>query len=53
MRQGRLRVAIDSERFVGLESVPDAVARLQSGASSGKVVVQIAAELPTAGGGRL
>jgi NADPH-dependent curcumin reductase CurA len=44
--QGRLQVAIDSARFVGVESVAAAVARLQSGASTGKVVVQLARELP-------
>jgi NADPH-dependent curcumin reductase CurA len=50
---GQLAVVLDSQRFVGLESVPDAVERLQAGASSGKVVVQLARELPAATGGRL
>ena len=44
---GRLQVALDSSsRFVGLESVPDAVDWLQSGRSSGKVVVQLTQQLP-------
>jgi threonine dehydrogenase-like Zn-dependent dehydrogenase len=44
---GRLQVALDSSRrFVGLESVPEAVDWLQSGKSSGKVVVQLSKELP-------
>jgi NADPH:quinone reductase-like Zn-dependent oxidoreductase len=51
--QGRLQAAVDSARFVGVESVAAAVARLQSGASSGKVVVQMAAELPSEGAARL
>lgn len=39
---------MDPRRFVGLESVPDAVEHLQSGRSVGKVFVQIAQELPAA-----
>lgn len=50
MAQGKLSVAIDPVRFVGLESVQSAVARLQSGASSGKVVVQVSEQLPAAPG---
>jgi NADPH:quinone reductase-like Zn-dependent oxidoreductase len=46
--QGRLRAAIDTQRFVGVESAAAAVDRLQSGASSGKVVLQVAPELPAA-----
>ena len=51
----RLHVALDDDdagagaRFVGIEAVPAAVARLQGGASQGKVVVQIARELPPLG----
>lgn len=44
--QDRLRAAIDGARFVGLDQAAAAVARLQSGDSSGKVVLQVAAELP-------
>lgn len=43
---GRLKVALDARRFVGLASVADAVAYLNSGRSIGKVVVQMAAEQP-------
>ena len=39
---------MDPKRFVGLESVADAVEWLQSGQSVGKVHVQIAQQLPTA-----
>ncbi|KAL4437515.1 hypothetical protein ABPG77_003496 [Micractinium sp. CCAP 211/92] len=45
---GKLRVEMDPRRFVGLESVPDAVEHLQSGRSVGKVFVLIAQELPAA-----
>ncbi|KAA3488697.1 zinc-binding alcohol dehydrogenase domain-containing protein 2-like [Gossypium australe] len=38
---GKLKVAIDPKRFLGLHSVPDAVEHLHSGRSSGKVVVCI------------
>ena len=38
---GRLRVAVDSERFVGVDAVVAAVDRLQSGKSMGKVCVQV------------
>lgn len=52
VREGKLKVALDStssssgsggrgRRFVGLESVPDAIEWLQSGKSFGKVYVQI------------
>eukprot|EP00892_Ulva_mutabilis_P010540 jgi/Ulvmu1/7859/UM004_0090.1 len=46
--QGKLQVFEDSQRFIGIESVPDAVQRLQSGDSLGKVVVYIdPAAVPT------
>ena len=38
---GALTAVMDSQRFVGLESVADAVERLQSGGSAGKVYVQV------------
>ncbi|KAK9044328.1 hypothetical protein V6N11_072638 [Hibiscus sabdariffa] len=38
---GKLKVAIDPKRFLGLRSVADAVEHLHSGKSSGKVVVCI------------
>ena len=44
--EGKVSVAVDEERFVGLASVPAAVARLQSGRSVGKVVVQVCEGLP-------
>jgi NADPH-dependent curcumin reductase CurA len=37
---------MDARRFVGLESVPDAVEWLQSGRSVGKVYVQVALDVP-------
>lgn len=40
-QDGVLEVIEDSQRFIGIESVPDAVQRLQSGTSVGKVVVYI------------
>lgn len=43
---GRLRVALDGHSFVGLERATAAVARLQGGLSSGKVVLQVAVQLP-------
>lgn len=43
---GKLRVLTDPTPFVGIESVPAAVEYLQSGASSGKVVVQLVPDLP-------
>ena len=43
---GRLRVALDGHAFVGLERTAAAVARLQGGQSSGKVVLQVAPLLP-------
>lgn len=48
VQSGQLAVALDSHssRFRGLAAVPDAVDRLQSGQSSGKVVVQLAEQLP-------
>ncbi|KAG2434043.1 hypothetical protein HXX76_007771 [Chlamydomonas incerta] len=46
---GRLRVALDPRRFVGVESVFEAVDWLQAGGSVGKVVVQLPAQLPPAG----
>lgn len=45
---GQLRVEMDPKRFVGLESVADAVDWLQGGQSVGKVFVQISAEVPAA-----
>lgn len=39
--QGVLKVFEDSQSFVGIAAVPDAVQRLQSGNSLGKVVVYI------------
>lgn len=47
---GQLAVVLDPHRFVGLSAVPEAVDLLQSGASSGKVVVQLASDLPAAPG---
>ncbi|KAL4452074.1 hypothetical protein ABPG75_007736 [Micractinium tetrahymenae] len=49
---GKLHVQMDPRRFVGLESVADAVEHLQSGRSMGKVFVQIAAEVPAAAAAR-
>ncbi len=49
MQAGRLAVSLDERRFVGLEGVTGAVEHLHSGASAGKVVVQIARELPSDG----
>ena len=43
---GRLQVAVDASRFVGLEAAAAAVARLQGGKSVGKVVLQIPRDLP-------
>eukprot|EP00899_Mesostigma_viride_P023429 jgi/Mesvir1/4270/Mv22230-RA.1 len=43
---GQLKVEVDPRLFVGIESVADAVDHLQSGRSSGKVVVQIARDVP-------
>ena len=40
-KSGQLRVEIDKEQFVGIESVPAAVQHLQGGKSSGKVVVRL------------
>lgn len=48
VKQGQLAVAVDNKSFVGLEAVADAVDWLQSGSSSGKVVVQISKDLPSA-----
>lgn len=42
--QKRLTVAIDPTAFTGLESMPDAVEHLASGASRGKVVVDLRSE---------
>lgn len=39
---GALRVQVDATRFVGLESVPDAVEHLLGGRNAGKVVVRLA-----------
>jgi NADPH-dependent curcumin reductase CurA len=46
VQAGQLAVALDSSQFQGLGAVPDAVQRLQSGNSSGKVVLQLAESLP-------
>jgi NADPH-dependent curcumin reductase CurA len=43
---GRLAVVLDPHSFVGLAAVPEAVDLLQSGSSSGKVVVQLSNSLP-------
>jgi len=47
---GQLRgVAVDEQQFVGLSAAADAVDRLHSGASSGKVVLQVATSPPPCG----
>jgi len=46
LEDGQLVVQLDPKQFLGLESVPDAVEHLQSGASVGKVVVQVADATP-------
>lgn len=46
MYDGQLAVVLDPHSFVGLAAVPDAVDLLQSGSSSGKVVVQLSSSLP-------
>lgn len=46
--QGKLRVALDAHRFVGLEQAAAAVERLQSGQSSGKVFLRLGPEEPHA-----
>ena len=43
---GKLEVPVDEASFIGVESVADAVEHLQSGRSSGKVVVQVASVPP-------
>ncbi len=53
VQQGRLQVALDPRRFVGLGSVAEAVEHLHSGRSSGKVVVQIPQELPPLAGAKM
>lgn len=45
---GQLAVVLDQHRYVGLSAVQDAVDLLQSGTSSGKVVVQLSNTLPDA-----
>ena len=45
-RAGTLTVAIDETRFVGVDSVADAVERLHSGRSRGKVVVRVSDSVP-------
>jgi len=50
---GLLPVQVDGERFCGLNRAADAVARLQSGHSAGKVVLQIAATPPPQADARL
>lgn len=49
VERGKLHVGMDSARFRGVEEVVDAVERLQSGASAGKVYVQVG-EAPGNGG---
>lgn len=44
--EGKIVAAVDKRCFVGIEVVPDAVEFLQSGNSSGKVIVQLASDLP-------
>jgi NADPH-dependent curcumin reductase CurA len=53
VQSGQLAVALDSQQFKGLGSVPEAVQRLQGGASSGKVVVQLAESLPAVDAAKL
>jgi len=48
-----MQVAIDPARFVGIESVADAVDHLYSGNSIGKVVVQLGPSPPPASVSRL
>ena len=45
-RQGRLRVVFDEARFEGLSAIYDAVERLLSGASIGKVAVNLSPDVP-------
>lgn len=47
-KDGKLEVVEDSQHYYGIESVPDAVQRLQSGTSVGKVVVYIDAKCAAA-----
>ena len=47
------QVSLDPRRFVGIESVPGAVEWLYSGQSVGKVVVQLARDMPPAAPSRL
>lgn len=44
LRDGRIKVTFDAVPFRGLEQVPDAIERLISGASMGKVVVDLQRE---------
>lgn len=46
VESGRLQVVLDAQPFVGLGAVAQAVDRLQSGKSTGKVVVQVARSVP-------
>jgi len=39
--EGKVKVYFDTPRFTGLEGIYDAVERLLSGASSGKVIVDL------------
>ncbi len=50
---GKLQVALDPARFVGLERAADAVEHLHSGRSLGKVVLQIPRDLPALAVARL
>ena len=50
---GNLVVGLDGRRFVGVESIPEAVEYLNGGGSAGKVVVQLAPELPAAAPARM
>ena len=46
LEEGKIVSALDKKIFVGIQSVPSAVEHLQSGQSSGKVVVQLAEQPP-------
>ncbi len=46
-------MALDGRRFVGVAAAADAVEHLQSGASSGKVVLQVSDLLPAEAKSRL
>lgn len=50
---GKLRIVMDERRFEGVEQVPDAVDRLQSGKSAGKVYIRIASDPVPVGDAKL